>query len=225
MSTASEEQTQIADALNNLAAAMERLQNRYDAAQRANRRARAALFFAAVIVLGGAGYWALTPVARMISVLAPQSLARLDPEAAEEQRIRLKERLSPEDRAQIEEFEVEVKWVHDYLEVFADFDAGASITLFLAQISSSVRAMPEMYAEVRSMQQEMRRINEEMSLMNAKMGSLPVMARDVQGMNVKLDALPILATDVKGMHAQMGVMAAGMDATMGRAGRMMPWNW
>jgi len=225
MLTASEEQTQIADAMNNLAAAMERLQNRYDAAQRANRRARVALFFASLIILGGAGYWALTPVARMIYALAPQTLAQLDPEAAEEERKRLKELLSPEERAQIEEIEVQVKWVSDYLKVFTGFDAGASITLFLAQMSSSVQVMPAMYAEVRSMKQEIETINEEMSLMNAKMSSLPVMARDVQGMNAKLDALPILATDVKGMHAQMGVMAAGMDSTMGRAGRMMPWNW
>jgi len=27
------------------------------------------------------------------------------------------------------------------------------------------------------------------------------------------------------MRGQMAVMAAGVDSTMGRAGRMMPWNW
>jgi hypothetical protein len=225
MSTTSEEQAQIANALNNLAAAMERLQDRYDAAQRANRHARVALFFASLIILGGVGYWALTPVSRMISVLAPQTLARRDPEAAEAERIRLKELLAPEERAHIEEFEAQVKWVHDYLKVFTDFDAGASITLFLAQMSASVKVMPAMYAEVRSMKQEMITINAEMSLMNAKMNSLPAMARDVQGLNIKMDALPILATDVHGMHAQMGVISAGMDSTVGQAGRMMPWNW
>jgi hypothetical protein len=68
-------------------------------------------------------------------------------------------------------------------------------------------------------------MNEEISRMNAKVSSLPMMAQDVKGMNAKMDALPILATDVQGMHAQMGVMATGMDSTMGRAGRMMPWNW
>ena len=225
MPTTSEEQAQIANALNNLAATMERLQDRYDAAQRANRRTRVALFIAVLIIVGGAGYWALTPVSRMISVLAPRTLAKLDPEAAEAERIRLKNLLPPEERANIEEFETQVKWVHDYLKVFADFDAGASITLFLAQMSASVKVMPAMYAEVRSMNQELLTINEEMHRMNAKMSSLPAMAQDVQGMNLKMDALPILATEVQGMHVQMGVMASGMDSTMGRAGRMMPWNW
>jgi hypothetical protein len=225
MSTTSQEQAQIANALNNLAAAVERLQDQYDASQRANRRARVALFFAALVILGGAGYWVLTPVARMLSVIAPQTLAKRDPEAAEAERIRLIEQLPPQTRAQIEEFEVEVKWVHDYLNVFTDFDAGASITLFLAQMSYSVKVMPAMYDEVRAMKQEMLTMNQEISRMNAKMSSLPAMARDVQAMNVKMEALPILATDVQGMHAQMGVMANGMDSTMGRAGRMMPWSW
>ena len=68
-------------------------------------------------------------------------------------------------------------------------------------------------------------MNQEMHGMSAKLDALPGMARDVQGMNEKMNALPVLATEVQGMHVQMSVMASGVDSTMGRAGRMMPWNW
>lgn len=224
MPTPTEEQAQIANALNNLATAMEQMQNRYDAAQRANRRVRVALFFATLIILGGVGYWALAPVVTLTSALAPRTLASLDSEAAEAERIRLKELLPPESRAQIEEFEAQVKWVYDYLEVFTDFDAGAAMTLFLGQISSSVKVMPAMYAEVRSIKQEMQSINDQILSMNEKMDALPVLANDVQGMNGKMNALPVLAIEVQGIHRQVGVMSADMDSTMGRAGRMMPWN-
>jgi len=224
MPTPTEEQAQIANALNNLATAMEQMQYRYDAAQRANRRVRVALFFATLIILGGVGYWALAPVVTLASSLAPRTVASLDSEAAEAERIRLKELLPPESRAQIEEFEAQVKWVYDYLEVFNDFDAGAAITLFLGQISSSVKVMPAMHAEVRSIKQEMQSINNQILIMNEKMSALPVLAHDVQGMNGKMNALPVLATEVQGIHWQVTGMAADMDSTMGRTGRMMPWN-
>lgn len=223
MATPTEEQAQIANALNNLATAMEQMQIRNDAAQRANRRLRVALFFTMLIFLGGAGYWALAPVVTLTSSLAPRSLASLEPEAAKAEQIRLKELLSPEDRAQVEEFEAQIKWVYDYMEVFADFDAGAAITLFLAQMSSSVEVMPAMYAEVRSMKQEMQSINNQIESMNEKMDALPLLANDVLGMNGKMNALPILAIEVQGIHRRMDVMSVNMDSTMGRAGRMMPW--
>jgi hypothetical protein len=44
-------------------------------------------------------------------------------------------------------------------------------------------------------------------------------------MDRKMDALPVLATEVQGMRGQLAVMAAGVDSTMGRAGRMLPWSW
>jgi hypothetical protein len=51
------------------------------------------------------------------------------------------------------------------------------------------------------------------------------MHAEMQVMNGKMNALPFLASEVAGMNAKMGVMAADMDSTMGRAGRMMPWGW
>ena len=57
------------------------------------------------------------------------------------------------------------------------------------------------------------------------MESVPRMHAEMQAMNGKMNALPFLANEVAGMNAKMGVMAADMDSTMGRAGRMMPWGW
>ena len=61
--------------------------------------------------------------------------------------------------------------------------------------------------------------------MNTKMQALPVLTTEVQAMNTKMGALPMMANDVQGMHAQISIMAAGMDSTMGRAGRMFPFSW
>jgi hypothetical protein len=223
MPTPSEEQSQIASALNNLAAGIEHIQVRYEAAQRANRRMRAALFLAMLIILGGAGYWVLAPVVTMTSALAPRTLANLDPNAIEAERQRLKGMLSNKDLAQIEEFEAQIIWVRDYLKVFGEFDAGAAITLFLGQMNSSIKFMPAMHAEVRAMRQEIQSINAQMLSMNGKMDALPMLADDVRELNGKMNALPVLATEVQGIHRQAAIMAAGMDSTMGRAGRMMPW--
>ena len=200
MPNSTEEQAQIASALDKLATAVEQMQYRYDAAQRANRRVGVALFLATVVILGGVGYSLMAPVATLASALAPRTLAVTDPEAAAAERMRLKEQLSPEARAEIEGFEAEVKWVNDYLKVFADFDAGAAITLFLGQMASSVKVMPAMHAEVRSMKQEMQSLNAQILSMNGKMDALPVLAHDVQGMNGKMNALPALAVEVQGIH-------------------------
>ncbi len=223
MPTSRDEQQQVADALNNLAAVVDHMQLRYDAAQRANRRMRVALFFATLIILGGAIYLTLSPLVDLLPRIAPQRMADVDPEAAEAERQRLIASLPAEERSRIERFEEQIKWVSDYMDVYTDFRPGAAITLFLAKMSDSVQVMPAMYAEVRSMQQEMQSIDHEIRTMNEKMDALPALANDVQGMNGKMNALPILATEVQGIHAQMAVMSTNMDSTMGRAGRMMPW--
>jgi len=54
------------------------------------------------------------------------------------------------------------------------------------------------------------------------------MRAEMQVMNATLHALPVMASEMQGMNAKMGVMADGMDSTMGRVGRMLPtmrWNW
>ena len=133
--------------------------------------------------------------------------------------------LPKENQARVTSFEHHMDWVRKYMNVSPDFDARAAVPYFRGDTSSSVAIMPAMYPQVRAMNDEMRAIDGEMQSMNAKMRALPVLTTEVQGMNGKMSALPVMATDVRGMHAQMSIMAAGMDSTMGRAGRMFPFSW
>jgi len=228
----SQEPTDVSDALHRLSAAMEKLQDRYDYSERANRRLRIALIFA-LVFLGGATYMVISPIVDQLRTF-PQIISKaipslnpelLDPETAAAERQRLLERLTPEERVGIEEFEERQQWISDYIAASEGFNPGAAIALFLSDMSDSVKVMPELYAEVRSMTEEVRLMNNEMQAINGKMDSLPVLANEVQGMHVQMSALPVLATDVKGIQFYMSLMAGDMDATMGEAGRMMPWNW
>lgn len=217
--------SEVTNALNRLAMAMEQLPARYDVIQRANRRLRVAVVLLALSLLGGMALGAFVSAERLLDRVLQPKLADLDPERAAAERQRLLGMLSKEDQARALAFERNIQWVHQYRNTLPDLDAGAAVTFFLSSMSSSVEVVPAMYAQVRAMQDEMRAINEQMRSMNEKMQSLPVLTTEVQGMNVKMGALPIMATDVQGMHAQMSVMAAGMDSTMGRAGRMFPFSW
>jgi hypothetical protein len=232
MPTMNDDNAQVADALNRLSNAMEQLQARYDATERSNRRVRIA-FIIVLVLFGGAMYKAITPIGEqlgtlpaMISQIVPRlKTATLDPDEAAAERQRLMAELSPERRALVERFEENQKWVSDYIAASQDFDPGATIALFLSDMASSVKVMPDLYHEVRSMTEEVRVMNGELQAMNEKMNALPVLSADVQGMHTQMSALPVLATEVKGMHFYMSIMARGMDSTMGEAGRMMPWNW
>ena len=211
---------------------MEQLQTRYDATERANRRVRIALVVV-LLLLGGAAYKAVDPISDQLNTL-PQILsqvlpglkpATLDPETAAAERQRLLASLSPEERDRVETFEENQQWISDYIAATEGFDPGATIALFLSQMAESVRVMPDLYTEMRSMTEEVRAMNNEMHTMNGKMDALPVLATDIQGMHGQMNALPVLATEVKGMHFYMSIMARDMDSTMGEAGRMLPWNW
>ncbi len=232
MPTSNNESSQIAEALDRLSAAMETLQTRYDATERAHRQVRIALVIA-LVFLAGATYKALSPLAAQLGAL-PQVISQalpglrmtpLNPDAAAAERQRLMQALLPEKRARIEAFEKDQQWISDYIAATENFDAGAMIALFLSNMSESVEVMPDLYAELRSMTEEVRVMNSEMHTMNDKMSSIPVLAAEVQGMHAQMTSLPVLATDVKGMHFYMSIMAKDLDTTMGEAGRMMPWKW
>jgi hypothetical protein len=67
--------------------------------------------------------------------------------------------------------------------------------------------------------------------MKVALESMPSMARDMERMrldmsqmNAKMNAVPVMAVEMAKMNATMRVMGAGVDSTMGRMGRMMPWN-
>jgi hypothetical protein len=205
---ANEDLLEVANALNRVASAVERLSVENAAVHRANRRLRLGLVIALVCLLGGVGYMAFAPLAQLFDEVLRPNMAAVDPERAAAERQRLLAMLSQDRQARVVSFEQHMDWVRHYLDASADFDAGAAVTYFLADMGSSVSVMPAMYAEVRSMNEEIRRIDGQIQAMNAKMG-----------------ALPMMATDVQGMHAQISIMAAGMDSTMGRAGRMFPFSW
>ncbi len=228
MPASNQDASQVAEALNRLSSAMEQVQASYEASQRANRRLRIAVLFL-LVILGVATYQALSPLADVLAQL-PRIVERLRPpvmdaEAAEARRKELLAMLPPEGRAEVERFEEERKWLSDYLAAHPDFDPGATVALFLFQMAQSVQVMPDMYRKVEVMPEAVESMEREMRTMNIKVNALPVLAGDVQGMNAKMNALPALATEVQAMNVKMSVMAAGMDSTMGRTGRMMPWAW
>lgn len=49
------------------------------------------------------------------------------------------------------------------------------------------------------------------------------MTGDMHEMNQKMSAVPAMAAEMNMMNRQMGVMSHGVDSTMGRMGRMIPW--
>ena len=219
---------EVTEALNRLSLAMEQLQGSYARSQRANRRLRVAMVIVLLLV-AGAAYHVTMPILELtaqIPELIPQlKKASLDPEEAREERQRLKEKLTPESREQLLKFEEDLEWLSRYLDVYPDFSAGAAVSLFLSNMSGSIKVMPDLYEQVQIMTAEVQSMNNELRIMSGKMDALPVLASDVKGMNHHMNALPVLATEVKAMNFHMSIMSRGLDSTMGEAGRMMPWNW
>lgn len=195
-------------AIATLTDALQRLEAHYVATRRAERRLRLGLFLTALIGLGGAGYLALAATTDLLERIAPPRLAQSDPGAAQQRREHLLANLPIHERARLALFEQQVALMREYVQVSPDFDAAATVALVLFQMSRSVEVMPELYRVVAEMNDEMRAIDGRMA-----------------EMSLKMDTLAVLATEVQGMRGQMAIMAAGVDSTMGRAGRMMPWNW
>ena len=220
---------EVTEAINRLSLAMEQLQGSYARSQRANRRLRVAMVIV-LVLLAGAAYRVTLPVFELTAQI-PQLIPQLkkkavtDPEEAREERRRLIEKLTPESRENLLKFEEDLEWLSRYLDVYPDFSAGAAVSLFLSNMSGSIKVMPDLYEQVQIMTAEVQSMNNELRIMSGKMDALPVLASDVKGMNHHMNALPVLATEVKAMNFHMSIMSRGLDSTMGEAGRMMPWNW
>lgn len=208
MPNPNDEMSQTAAAIAGLTAALERMELRYEAARRAERRLRIGLFLVTLLVLAAAALFAFSSTRDLLNQIAPPRLAESDPAAAQERRERLLAALPPEELERVRRFETQVRLVREYMDASPEFDTGATVALVLSNMNRSIEVMPEMYLAVEAMAEEMRAINGRMA-----------------NMDRKLDALPVLATEVQIMRAQVGVLAAGVDSTMGRAGRMMPWAW
>lgn len=199
---------QTASAIAGLTAALQRFEACYETARRAERRLRLGLFLSTLVILGGAVVVTLATTTGFLAQLAPPRIAQSDPAAAQARHQRLLASLPAEEHARLQKFEAQIKLVREYVVVSPNFDTGAAVALVLSHMSSSVDVMPELYRVVATMADDIHAINSRMAAMDRKM-----------------DALPVLATEVQGMRGQMAIMAAGVDSSMGRAGRMMPWNW
>lgn len=207
------ESAQIAEALNRLGIAMEQLQERYDAGQRAGRRVRIALIIA-LLLLGGAAYQLLSPVAEQLSTiphLITQAFPRLkqpaiNTAAEEQKKQQLLEMLSSDERSRIMRFERQQKWLSQYLAVNPDYHPGAAVALHLAQMADSVMVMPKLYEEVKTMNHNIHTIT-----------------RELQTMNDKMKVMPILAADINEIKFYISIMTRDVNSSMGKAGRIIPW--
>lgn len=208
MPSPTDEMSHTAEALAALTAALERIERRYEASRRAERRLRIGLFLATLSILAAAALFAISSTREFVEQIAPPRLAESDPAAARERRERLLAALPPEELERLRRFESQARLVREYMDASPEFDTGATVALVLSNMSRSIEVMPEMYLAVEVMADEMRAIKAHMANMNRKM-----------------DALPMLATEVQIMRGQVGSLAASVDATLGRAGRMIPWTW
>lgn len=208
MSNPTDDQAQMSAAIRELTASLRRFEARYEAARRSERRLRIGLVFSTLLILGGGIYLGFIATTDFVAQIAPPRVAQIDPEAALERRAQLLASLEPAERARLEQFEAQTALVREYVQVSPEFNAGATVALVLSSMSRSVEVMPALYRVVAEMADDMRAMNARLAEMDRKM-----------------DALPVLATQVQGMRGEMAIMAASVDSTMGRAGRMLPWNW
>ncbi len=156
MPTTSEEQSQIAEALLRVTAAMEQMQTRHEAARRADRRVRVGLFVATLVILCGMAYLTMSQVDQLLTRVLPPKLASTDPEAAAISRTQMLAALPDEERMKLQRFEQRLDWVSRYLDVSPDFNAGAAVAHVLADMSRSMDVIPSMATQMVAMNQEMR---------------------------------------------------------------------
>ena len=227
MPVSKQELTQVTEALERISIAMEQLQIRYDDSQRTTRRVRLALMIT-LLLFSAALYHAFTPIVELVTQvqqIIPRSKAptALEAKSLSESRKYLMESLSPDDRAQIELFEQQQKWVSNYIASNPNFNTGAVVALVLSRMSQAVQVMPELYDEIRTMTNEVRSMNANMQAMNGKMDALPLLAADIKVMRIQMSSLPVLANEVNEMSYSMSIMTRDINSTMGKAGRIMPW--
>ena len=127
---------------------------------------------------------------------APSALAApRDPAAVAAAREALLQQLTPAKRQEVEAFERDAGWLSQYMRLYGDQFDAGAMIALM------------------------------LGRMVGSVAAVPDMRTEMQIMNAKMNALPVMAAEMQGMNAKMGIMAAGMDSTMGRAGRMMPWAW
>lgn len=186
---------QLAESIQLLAGAVQAGEHRMRRAEAWNRRLTAGL----LAVVGLATYLGYYAVTAPFAQARPQDpIARIGQDA---------EHLMHDEAAKAKAWEAQEKAKFDHMiaNVRADlnkaekFDPLHSVAILLKDMRDMLEAVPRMADNMDTM-------NTAMTEMNHKMGAMPAMAVDMHQMNGK-----------------MGVMSYGVDSTMGRMGRMMPW--
>jgi len=165
------------------------------ALERLERRARRARAFAVLGVLAASAGFLLGAQLARTASAEATVAVPADPVAVSAAREELFGRLNAEQRHEVERWERDVAWVSQYMHLYGD------------------RFDPGAMIAVM------------LARMARSVDAVPEMRAEMQIMNAKMNALPVMAAEVQGINGKMGIMAAGMDSTLGRAGRMMPWSW
>ena len=199
MQTTNEQFMQMNQTVRELAHTLARTEDRHARAMRRQRWLLLAVvtLFAVMLYTGkgsGLSAFAQAPMQPYASKVQP------DPQSRTVSRDALVAQLPDEKRQKLEDFEQQVKWVHQYMQTWDEGMAGAVVALMLNNMATSMEAVPKMH--------------EQMGVMNSLMNSMPVVATEMQRMNASIS---VIANN-------MGVMTHNMDSTMGRMGRAMPWT-
>jgi hypothetical protein len=157
-----------------LARELARAEIRCAALVRAQRGSLIGLTLAAAIGGFAIGIYVASPAMAQIQGSAGPAAQASQPAVAPT-REQLAATLPSAERARLEQFERKVAWVSQYMRSSPQFDAGATIALFLGDMAKAMESVPLMQAE--------------MQAMNAKMNALPFMANEVAGMNAKMGVI------------------------------------
>lgn len=171
-----------------LARELARAEVRRTALVRAHRWSLVGLGLAAAIGGFAMGVYVAAP-AMAESQRAAGSTANASQAAPSPGRDQLVAALPAEERSRLAAFEQKVAWVSQYMRSSPQFDAGATIALFLGDMARAMESVPKMQAE--------------MQAMNAKMNALPFMANEVAGMNAKMG---LMAADMDSTMGRAGRM-------------------
>jgi hypothetical protein len=198
-----------------LAATIEHSERRYRALERLHRRIVAAALGLIVLGLsagsvlmvtgdadaegGGPGLGGLVESAAEADVhWVARELGLLEDDTIKHLRVAGQAVDADLEKAQTWETQKAQAMVEAYRNLEKGFDPGAAIALFLGEMQETLKAMPAM--------------RDDMDAMRIAM----------EQMNMKMSAMPVMAGEMQAMSARIGVMTYGIDSTMGRTGRMVP---
>lgn len=141
-----------------------------------------------IVVLGLLAIYSIATAQSVGTLVQPSAIGQ-DTAAAPPDRDALLDQLGPEELRKVQEFEVQVTWLSQYMRSHQQFDAGAAVALFLSKMTSSVSAVPEMRHEMR--------------VMNSHMAAVPAIVGEMREMNAKLSVMTGAMDSTMGRSGRM----------------------